>query len=77
MISTFEMTGCFERRALFGTSFAIEPAMIKDSALNEFRTSLRGQLLLPNQPGFLWPRGSYNYWKSSFLKSFSDGAIDN
>jgi FAD/FMN-containing dehydrogenase len=25
---------------------------------------------------FLWPRGSYNYWKSSFLKSLSDGAID-
>ena len=25
---------------------------------------------------FLWPRGSYNYWKSSFLKSLSDEAID-
>jgi FAD/FMN-containing dehydrogenase len=25
---------------------------------------------------FLWPRGMYAYWKSSFLKSFSDGAID-
>ncbi|HWQ53024.1 MAG TPA: FAD-binding oxidoreductase [Bryobacteraceae bacterium] len=25
---------------------------------------------------FLWPRGSYNYWKSSYLKAFSDGAID-
>ena len=25
---------------------------------------------------FLWPRGSYNYWKSSYLKSLSDGAID-
>ena len=25
---------------------------------------------------FLWPRGLYSYWKSSYLKSFSDGAID-
>ena len=25
---------------------------------------------------FLWPKGFYSYWKSSFLKSFSDGAID-
>jgi FAD/FMN-containing dehydrogenase len=25
---------------------------------------------------FLWPRGTYNYWKSSFLKSLSDEAID-
>jgi FAD/FMN-containing dehydrogenase len=25
---------------------------------------------------FLWPRGLYAYWKSSFLKSLSDGAID-
>jgi FAD/FMN-containing dehydrogenase len=25
---------------------------------------------------FLWPRGRYNYWKSSYLKSVSDGAID-
>jgi len=25
---------------------------------------------------FLWPRGFYNYWKSSYLKSLSDGAID-
>jgi FAD/FMN-containing dehydrogenase len=25
---------------------------------------------------FLWPRGLYSYWKSSFLKSLSDGAID-
>jgi hypothetical protein len=25
---------------------------------------------------FLWPRGYYNYWKSSYLNSFSDGAID-
>jgi FAD/FMN-containing dehydrogenase len=25
---------------------------------------------------FLWPRGTYNYWKSSYLKSLSDGAID-
>ena len=25
---------------------------------------------------FLWPKGSYNYWKSSYLKSLSDGAID-
>jgi len=25
---------------------------------------------------FLFPRGSYNYWKSSYLKSLSDGAID-
>ena len=25
---------------------------------------------------FLWPKGSYNYWKSNFLKSLSDGAID-
>jgi FAD/FMN-containing dehydrogenase len=25
---------------------------------------------------FLWPRGSYNYWKSSYLKSLSDGAIN-
>ena len=25
---------------------------------------------------FLWPRGVYNYWKSSYLKSLSDGAID-
>jgi hypothetical protein len=25
---------------------------------------------------FLWPRGLYSYWKSSFLKSVSDGAID-
>jgi hypothetical protein len=24
---------------------------------------------------FLWPKGLYSYWKSSFLKSFSDGAI--
>jgi len=25
---------------------------------------------------FLWPRGFYSYWKSGFLKSLSDGAID-
>jgi FAD/FMN-containing dehydrogenase len=25
---------------------------------------------------FLWPRGTYNYWKSSYVKSFSDEAID-
>ena len=25
---------------------------------------------------FLWPRGMYNYWKSSYLKSLSDGAIE-
>lgn len=25
---------------------------------------------------FLWPRGLYSYWKSSYLKSLSDGAID-
>jgi FAD/FMN-containing dehydrogenase len=25
---------------------------------------------------FLWPKGLYSYWKSSFLKSVSDGAID-
>jgi FAD/FMN-containing dehydrogenase len=25
---------------------------------------------------FLWPRGSLNYWKSSYLRSLSDGAID-
>jgi FAD/FMN-containing dehydrogenase len=25
---------------------------------------------------FLWPKGSYNYWKSSYLKSLSDEAID-
>jgi len=25
---------------------------------------------------FLWPEGRHNYWKSGFLKSFSDGAID-
>jgi FAD/FMN-containing dehydrogenase len=25
---------------------------------------------------FLWPRGTYNYWKSNYLKSLSDGAID-
>lgn len=25
---------------------------------------------------FLWPRGLHAYWKSSFLKSVSDGAID-
>ncbi len=25
---------------------------------------------------FLWPKGMYSYWKSGFLKSFSDGAID-
>lgn len=25
---------------------------------------------------FLWPRGLHAYWKSSFLKSLSDGAID-
>ena len=25
---------------------------------------------------FLWPRGLYNYWKSSFLKALSDSAID-
>ncbi len=25
---------------------------------------------------FLWPKGIYNYWKSSYLKSLSDGAID-
>jgi FAD/FMN-containing dehydrogenase len=25
---------------------------------------------------FLWPKGMYGYWKSSFLKSLSDGAID-
>jgi len=25
---------------------------------------------------FLWPKGLYSYWKSSFLKSISDGAID-
>jgi FAD/FMN-containing dehydrogenase len=25
---------------------------------------------------FLWPKGTYNYWKSSFLKLLSDEAID-
>ena len=25
---------------------------------------------------FLWPKGTYNYWKSSYLKSLSDDAID-
>ena len=25
---------------------------------------------------FLWPKGLYSYWKSSFLQSLSDGAID-
>jgi FAD/FMN-containing dehydrogenase len=25
---------------------------------------------------FLWPKGLFSYWKSSFLKSVSDGAID-
>ncbi len=25
---------------------------------------------------FLWPKGRYNYWKSGYLKSLSDGAID-
>jgi FAD/FMN-containing dehydrogenase len=25
---------------------------------------------------FLWPKGLYGYWKSSFLKSLSDGAMD-
>jgi FAD/FMN-containing dehydrogenase len=25
---------------------------------------------------FLWPAGSYNYWKSSYLKELSDAAID-
>jgi FAD/FMN-containing dehydrogenase len=25
---------------------------------------------------FLWPRGTYNYWKSNYLKSLSDTAID-
>ena len=25
---------------------------------------------------FLWPKGLYSYWKSSFLKSFSDDTID-
>ncbi len=25
---------------------------------------------------FLWPRGAYNYWKSNYLKSLSDAAID-
>jgi len=25
---------------------------------------------------FLWSKGFYSYWKSGFLKSFSDGAID-
>jgi hypothetical protein len=25
---------------------------------------------------FLWPRGLYSYWKSGFLKSLSDGAVD-
>jgi FAD/FMN-containing dehydrogenase len=25
---------------------------------------------------FLWPKGLYSYWKSSFLESLSDGAID-
>jgi len=25
---------------------------------------------------FLWPRGTYNYWRSNFLKSLTDGAID-
>lgn len=25
---------------------------------------------------FLWPKGLYSYWKSSFLKSLADGAID-
>ncbi|HWR54731.1 MAG TPA: FAD-binding oxidoreductase [Bryobacteraceae bacterium] len=25
---------------------------------------------------FLWPKGIYNYWSSSYLKSLSDGAID-
>jgi FAD/FMN-containing dehydrogenase len=25
---------------------------------------------------FLWPRGLYAYWKSSFMKSLSDGAVD-
>jgi hypothetical protein len=34
--------------------------MIKDFALNEFRTSLRGQLLLPNQPGYEEARKIHN-----------------
>jgi FAD/FMN-containing dehydrogenase len=25
---------------------------------------------------WLWPKGNYNYWKSSFLRSLSDGAFD-
>ena len=25
---------------------------------------------------FLWPRGSYNYWKSSYLKALTDDAIE-
>lgn len=25
---------------------------------------------------WLWPRGTYNYWKSGFLRSLSDGAFD-
>lgn len=25
---------------------------------------------------WLWPKGLYNYWKSNYLKSLSDGAID-
>jgi FAD/FMN-containing dehydrogenase len=25
---------------------------------------------------FLWPKGMYSYWKSSFLEALSDGAID-
>jgi len=25
---------------------------------------------------FLWPHGTYNYWKSNFLKALDDGAID-
>jgi FAD/FMN-containing dehydrogenase len=29
-----------------------------------------------NMADFLWSRGTYNYWKSSFLKSLSDQAID-
>lgn len=25
---------------------------------------------------FLWPRGTYNYWKSNYLKALTDGAIE-
>src|SRR5580765_6715284 len=54
--------------------------MISEPALHRFGTSLRGHLLLPDHPGYEDPRkihkGLYNYWKSNYMKSLSDGAID-